>query len=64
MAKRHKGLSIKQKGRQMILDAKYITKVCELQAVLLAMGIPKDICQEIAYKLNQLVEDAMENTPL
>lgn len=64
VAERHKGMSDKERGKAMILNSKYITKVCELQAVLASMGIPQGETQRITYELNKMVENAMENTPL
>lgn len=48
----------------MILNSKYITKVCELETLLRGMGIPQGETQRITYELNKMVENAMENTPL
>lgn len=64
MAERHKGLFDKERGKAMIVNSKYITKVCELETLLRGMGIPKEECRRITYELNKMVENAMENTPL
>lgn len=47
----------------MMLDISYINKVNELKKILRSKGISEQKCQEIAYKLNQMVEEAM-NAPL